>query len=145
MTIINNTGPISNNEFITTIDPIDALIAYINDIKPYHSKIVETNVEYTYTEITNTLMSETLLFTWSMTIDNATAGPDTSTLTVPGDETQKLSGGTIITIQGSSGDDGIYEVVSLTFNGSQTQIIISGTFGATGSIGGTLSYTIQIV
>lgn len=145
MTVINNSGPISNNKFITIIDPIDALIGYINDIKPYHSKIVEINVEYTYTESANFTFKESLLNTWSMIIIGATAGPSTSIITVSGDETENLMPSQKVIILGSTSDDGIYVVLSVLFDGTQTQITILGTLPITGTIGGTLSYTTQIV
>src|SRR5271154_6372314 len=38
---------------LVTIDPIQGLIDYVNDIKPYHTKIFETLVEYVYTDYVN--------------------------------------------------------------------------------------------
>lgn len=38
---------------LVTLDPIQGLIDYVADIKPYHSKVFETSVEYVYTEYVN--------------------------------------------------------------------------------------------
>lgn len=38
---------------LVTIDPISGLINYVLDIKPYHTKVFETLVEYVYTDYVN--------------------------------------------------------------------------------------------
>lgn len=130
----------SNNSYITSIDPIQALIDYINDIKPYHSKIVETNVEYVDTDTASTTMVETLAFAWATPIQNTS----TTDVIVQGDETHNLAQGRTITIQGSAGNDGSYLVISLTFNGSITTIAVTPDL-LPGSLGGSINYTNEIV
>lgn len=43
------------------IDPIDGLIRYVNEIKPYHSKIIEVLTEYTLRDSINVTITESLL------------------------------------------------------------------------------------
>lgn len=38
---------------LVSIDPIAGLIGYVQDIKPYHTKVFETLVEYVYTDYVN--------------------------------------------------------------------------------------------
>lgn len=38
---------------LVSIDPIEGLIGYVQDIKPYHTKVFETLVEYVYTDYIN--------------------------------------------------------------------------------------------
>jgi len=44
-----------------TTDPIDGLIRYVNEIKPFHSKIIEVLTEYVYEEDLNVTMGERTL------------------------------------------------------------------------------------
>lgn len=129
----------SNNSYITSIDPIQALIDYVNDIKPYHSKIVETNVEYVYTEPANTTMLESLVMTWSIPIQNTS----TTDIIVQGDETQNLSVDTMVTIEGSVGNNGTYIVTALSFDGTNSTIAVTPTL-LPGSLGGSINYTNKI-
>lgn len=42
----------------TTIDPVDGLVNYVLEIKPYHTKIVETLIEYIYTDCIEVTLTE---------------------------------------------------------------------------------------
>ena len=42
-------------------DPIDGLIRYVSEIKPFHSKIIEVLTEYVYSEDVDITISETAL------------------------------------------------------------------------------------
>jgi hypothetical protein len=43
---------------LKTIDPVEGLINYIDDIKPYHTKIFEVLTNYVYTDYVNVTMTE---------------------------------------------------------------------------------------
>lgn len=131
----------SNNSYITTIDPINALIEYINDIKPYHTKIVESNVSYVTSESANISTIESLTMLWTMAVANST----NSSFDVVGDETQNLSVNTSITIVGSAGNDGVYTVSAIVYNMPNTTISVVETVPVSGNTAGTLSYTNEIV
>jgi len=45
---------------VSKTDPVQGLIDYILDIKPYHSKVLEVLMEYIYTDAINVSISETL-------------------------------------------------------------------------------------
>ncbi len=45
---------------LKTLDPVQGLVDYVNDVKPYHTKIIEVSVEYQYDEAADTTMLETL-------------------------------------------------------------------------------------
>jgi len=42
-------------------DPIEGLVRYVNEIKPFHTKIVELLTEYVYSENVNVILTESLL------------------------------------------------------------------------------------
>jgi len=47
---------------VDRIDPINSLIEYVNEIKPFHSKIIETLTEYVYSENINVTMTDLAKF-----------------------------------------------------------------------------------
>lgn len=146
-TINNNTNN-SNNSFIAPIDPVQALVEYINDVKPYHSKVVEVNVNYTHTEQANTTMMEVLTTTWSISINSVAASLGGNiVLLVSGDETQTLSAGMLVTLQGVAGVlDGDYGVTNVSVVTTQTEITLDAPLLVPpGNLGGVLIYTTQIV
>lgn len=48
------------NNFIKTLDPVQGLIDYVQDIKPYHTKVMEVLIEYVYDDTANVSMPDTL-------------------------------------------------------------------------------------
>ena len=48
------------SDTVTSLDPVQGLIDFVNDVKPYHTKIVEVLVEYVYDEPTNASINETI-------------------------------------------------------------------------------------
>jgi len=53
-----------SNNYIKTLDPIQGLYDYVQDIKPYHTKIVEVLIEYVYDDDVVTVIDETLTLCW---------------------------------------------------------------------------------
>lgn len=45
---------------LKTIDPIEGLNSYVQNIKPYHTKIFEVSFEYIYTDAVNTTVTDVL-------------------------------------------------------------------------------------
>lgn len=45
---------------LLTIDPIQGLVDYVNDIKPFHTKIFQVLFEYVYTDVVATTVTDTL-------------------------------------------------------------------------------------
>lgn len=131
----------SNNSFIKKIDPIDALVEYINDVKPYHTKIVETNVSYVASDLAAVSTTETLTLQWAMSVVSST----NTSFIVAGNETLNLVVGTKVTIAGSSGNDGTYTVTNVVYSSPNTTITVTPSVPVTGSTGGTLTYTNKIV
>ena len=41
---------IKSPQTLSTIDPAEGLIQYVQTVKPYHTKVLEVLVEYVYTE-----------------------------------------------------------------------------------------------
>jgi hypothetical protein len=54
----------TNNAYIRQLDPIQGLIDYVEDIKPYHTKIIEVMIEYVYDDKTNGTVRESVIFQW---------------------------------------------------------------------------------
>ncbi len=70
---------------INFLDPIEGLIGYVNDIKPFHSKITEIIVEYTSQENVNTVIREDLLL--NINLDYSYNVPFNQTYIAMGGET----------------------------------------------------------
>jgi diacylglycerol kinase family enzyme len=47
---------------ITLLDPVQGLVDFVNDIKPYHTKIVEVLVEYVQTDKVNVTVNDDFSF-----------------------------------------------------------------------------------
>lgn len=45
---------------LKTLDPVDGLVQYVLDIKPYHTKIIDVLVEYVYTDPLNVIILDEL-------------------------------------------------------------------------------------
>jgi hypothetical protein len=56
---------------LVSIDPIQGLIDYVADIKPYHTKVFETLVEYVYTDFVNVSIVD--LAEWNIPISDTDA------------------------------------------------------------------------
>jgi hypothetical protein len=129
---------------LKNIDPIQGLVDYVLDIKPYHSKIFETLVEYVYTDYINVSIKDSLrtdidsafednvdatilessitemldFFSTAPTPPTfAVASTDVTNLSVnlSGNQTNSVSIGDILNISGSTSNDGNYDVVSVTY------------------------------
>jgi hypothetical protein len=61
---------------LKTIDPIQGLVDYVSDIKPYHSKIFEVLVEYVYTDMVNVTVVDKM----NMSVDEAAS--DTANVSI---------------------------------------------------------------
>jgi hypothetical protein len=48
------------SNFIKTLDPVQGLIDYVQDIKPYHTKVMEVLIEYVYDDAARVSMPDTL-------------------------------------------------------------------------------------
>jgi len=55
---------------VRVIDPIQGLIDYVNDTKPYHTKVVDVLVEYTYNEGTAATITDTAHIDISIDLPN---------------------------------------------------------------------------
>ncbi len=44
----------------TTIDPVSGLVAYVEEVKPYHTKILDVLVEYIHTDCIDVTFTEEL-------------------------------------------------------------------------------------
>lgn len=56
---------------LVTIDPIQGLVDYVNVIKPYHTKVFETLVEYVYTDYVNVSIVDVNNLTTTMSQQDA--------------------------------------------------------------------------
>ena len=45
---------------ITALDPVQGLVDFVNDIKPYHSKVVEVIVEYQHTDLVDVTIEDAI-------------------------------------------------------------------------------------
>lgn len=162
---------------LVSIDPIQGLIDYVQDIKPYHTKIFETLVEYVYTDFVNVSIVDVNVLDTNLLQQDAlnptvieNNGTDTSVptsiteafdffVTAPAlaptqtivdvsttNNTVSFTGnvslfpttliplvfglnyvrrGDILTITGSSGNNGTYDVLSVGYNSGTNQTIVT--------------------
>lgn len=82
----------------------------------------------------------------AMLANSAITGVDTGTdtITIDGDHTGDISAGDRITIRGSTGNDGGYEVDSVSANGDDTDVTVTGSI-TDATVDGTCIYGAQAV
>lgn len=54
---------------LNTRDPVQGLVDYVNDVKPFHSKILEVWVEYIHTDPIKSVVADNMFMELSMNID----------------------------------------------------------------------------
>lgn len=75
------------NSYIKQLDPIQGLIDYVNDIKPYHSKVIEVMIEYVYDDVVNMRVDDAIQFTWGPSEAKLTVNSSGTLAVVSGDWT----------------------------------------------------------
>jgi len=117
-----------------TLDPVQGLVDYILEIKPYHTKIVEVLVEYIQVDPINVTVTENIDLCINLGIPNVDSryifpilGVDTiaNTFTVSGDQTPSLFVGMVTQVFGSTLNDNKYTITSTLFDGTNTIIWVS--------------------
>jgi len=117
-----------------TLDPVQGLVDYVLEIKPYHTKIVEVLVEYIQTDPINVTVTEDIDLCINLgypSIDSRyifpIIGVDTiaNTFTVSGDQTPSLFVGMITEVFGSTLNDNKYTITSILFDGVNTVVSVS--------------------
>lgn len=97
----------TNNAYIRQLDPIQGLIDYVEDIKPYHTKIIEVMIEYVYDDKTNGIVSDGLSLAWGPSKFPAVVDPGeggycapltTQSFLMRGDFTQAIFPGDVVTL-----------------------------------------------
>lgn len=69
---------------IKILDPVQGLVDYVNDIKPYHTKVIESLVEYVGQEFVNVNIFEK--FDFGIVLDYSVHNPTCETYIAGGDE-----------------------------------------------------------
>ena len=135
-------------------DPVQGLEDFVQDIKPYHTKIVEVLVEYIYQETISVSITDEMSSTATIEFDrssigcpdgfgtgpfdflagNFEPGVDIQSLNAPGQEftlsslsgdiTARYPSGKTAKITDSTGNDGTYTVNFSNFNGSETEVTV---------------------
>lgn len=136
-------------------DAVQGLVDYVNEIKPYHTKIIDVLVEYIYTDTMNVSFSESVMISEEIGVNRVILGCDDGydtggfdflagnvepgyaiaavsvglqTITLnssDGDVTASFPTGKAVAISDSTGNDGNYIVDFSTFNGSETVITLA--------------------
>ena len=137
---------------VTTVDPIQGLVDYVLEIKPYHTKIVEVLVEYIHTDPVNVTITEQFDACVNFgfpelnsryifpiiavdTIDN--------TFTIEGNRTFELFVGQTFQLFDSTLNDGTYTVTNLVFDGTNTTISVQSQILNTSVSGSIVHYVIE--
>ena len=117
-----------------TLDPVQGLVDYVLEIKPYHTKIVEVLVEYIQVDPINVTMEEDLDMCINLGVPSIDSryifpiiGVDTLTneFTIAGDQTDSLFVGQVFQVFGSTLNDNRYTVTSLVFDDTNTIVGVS--------------------
>lgn len=131
---------------LLSIDPIQGLEDYVNEFKPYHTKVFDVLFEYVYTDDVNTTVTETAIaesLDIVMTKNGSTIGWNaepaamfaaivsvgTNTIIVANNYTNSLKTGDIVNITGSSNSaaNTNYVIQTSTYNSTTNQTTITVT------------------
>jgi len=122
----------TNNAYIRQLDPIQGLVDYVLDVKPYHTKIVEVMIEYVYNDNVTGIVSDLVNFSWGPTqFEIAIASPALDQFTLNGDFTDAIfyimgSPAELLTIVDSNGDQTQHEIIGTpTYGAGVTTITVS--------------------
>jgi len=133
-----------------TIDPVQGLVDYVLEIKPYHTKIVEILVEHIQTEPIDVTIIEDLDMCINLGIPDIDTrfsytiiGVDTiaNTFTISGDKRLNLHVGQVMEVFRSTLNDNRYTITSLEFDGVNTEVGVSITIPST-TVDGTIVYRV---
>lgn len=114
-----------------TIDPVQGLVDYVLEIKPYHTKIVEVLVEYVQSEPIDVTIAESFDLCINLGIPDIDTrysypiiGVDTitNTFTVSGDKRLALHIGQVMEVFSSSLNNNRYTITSLVYDGTNTKV-----------------------
>lgn len=134
---ISSNGRLINALF--RIDPTQGFVEYVQTVKPYHTKIVETLVEFVWTEAINVSVIEN--WDWEINITTPPipttydCGPVVqilssdsvlNTFVVPGNYTTLLVPGSTFNVVNSSSNNKEYSVTSSSYLAGNTTISVSG-------------------
>jgi hypothetical protein len=156
MTTFLKTTSVTN---ITTQDPVQGLVDYVLDIKPYHTKIVEVLIEYIHTDPINVSVLEnfqlaiglhtldiTPVYTCGFGVAYDPLVPSTpysitgmngtnNYFTIAGNHTAEFVYGYPFLVSGTGVDDGILHTLYSTFASGSTQIYTIEDIIGTGALG----------
>ena len=129
----------AGNSYLTKIDPVQGLINYVLDNKPYHTKVIEVLVEYVHTDLIATTVLENI--DWCIGIGSPTLSNkfafsiiqvDTAnkTFTVQGDARYRVFVGQRVIVDKSSTNNGYYYITSISYSTNTG----TTTFGVSGNI-----------
>jgi len=123
-----------------TLDPVQSLIDYTLEVKPYHTKIMEVLVEYIHTDYIQATINDSITFCFNLgfpdlntLFEYSITGISTAgILTVDGDATNLINLGQRIQIVFSFDNNGYYFVDDITFDilTQETTITVRGIFAS---------------
>lgn len=122
----------TNNAYIRQLDPIQGLVDYVLDVKPYHTKIVEVMIEYVYNDDAVGIVGDVVEFAWGPTrFPIAIASPALDEFTLDGDFTDAIfyimgSPAELLTIIDADGNQTSHEIVGAPlFGAGVTTVTVS--------------------
>lgn len=128
---------------MTTLDPVQGLVDYVLDVKPYHTKIMEVLVEYIHSDPINVTITDSIRMNidlaYPVSLDSESLNPCTGfgeiydsrepkpiivgvnqglkQFSVVGDYTDIFLSGYLFSVENSAGNNGSYTTVSSTITG----------------------------
>jgi hypothetical protein len=117
-----------------TLDPVQGLVDYVLEIKPYHTKIVEVLVEYIQIEPIDVTITENIQMCVNLGIPDLDTkysytiiGVDTiaNIFTIAGDQLLSLHVGQVMEVFRSLINNNRYTITSLVFDGTNTMVGVS--------------------
>jgi len=105
------------------LDPVQSLIDYTLEVKPYHTKIMEVLVEYVHTDYISVTMSDAIEFCFNLgypslntIFEYLIVGVNNNLINVSGDVKHNINIGQRIQIAFSTTNDGFYYVTDITYD-----------------------------
>jgi len=119
------------------LDPVQSLIDYTLEVKPYHTKIMEVLVEYIHTDYIKATIDDSIEFCFNLgypdlntLFDYSIVAIASNTVSVMGDVRHLINIGQRFQIAFSLSNDGFYYVTDISYDdiSNQTSIQVRGSF-----------------
>jgi len=134
------------------LDPIQGLVDYVEEIKPYHTKIVEVLIEYIHEELVDVTITENFDMCVNFGFPELTSkfilpiiavNTVSNTFTVSGNQLATIFVGQHFEVFGSTENDDRYTATGVAYDGTNTVISVSTSISGGTADGDILQHAIE--